>query len=177
MVAEHLAEAHAQMAAGAELLLTPATIAPPFLGLWPLLGALLDRDAGDAALRVRSAHGTRHLVVGALLGYADAIVAGREGRPELAAATFAAADAQMGPLVAWYRHYARRVAAEAALDDGWGDPSASSWEAAGYFAARGDDRLAAACRGLLRRAGAPVRRRPGASPAAGPAPRAGSHRP
>ena len=65
-LAEHLAEAHAEMAAGAELLLSsPATIAPPFLGLWPLLGALLDRDAGDAALRVRSAHGPRHLVVGA----------------------------------------------------------------------------------------------------------------
>ena len=40
-----------EMAAGAELLLSsPAAIAPPFLGVWPLLGALLDRDAGDAAL-------------------------------------------------------------------------------------------------------------------------------
>ena len=39
MVAEHLAEAHAQMAAGAELLLSsPATIAPPFLGLAPAAG-------------------------------------------------------------------------------------------------------------------------------------------
>jgi DNA-binding CsgD family transcriptional regulator len=163
MVAEHLAEAHAQMAAGAELLLSsPATIAPPFLGLWPLLGALLDRDAGDAAVRVRSAHGTRHLVVGALLGYADAIVAGREGRPELAAATFAAADARMGPLVAWYRHYARRVAAEAALADGWGEPAAWLREAASFFAGHGHDRVAAACRELLRRAGAPVpRHRPG----------------
>ena len=163
MVTEHLAEAHAQMAAGAELLLSsPATIAPPFLGLWPLLGALLDRDAGDAAIRVRSAHGTRHLVVGALLGYADAIVAGREGRPELAAATFAAADAQMGPLVAWYRHYARRVAAEAALADGWGEPAAWLREAASFFAGHGHDRVAAACRELLRRAGAPVpRHRPG----------------
>jgi DNA-binding CsgD family transcriptional regulator len=163
MLGEHLAEAHAEMAAGAELLLSsPATIAPPFLGLWPLLGALLDRDPGEAALRVRTAHGTRHLVVGALLGYADAIVAGREGRPELAEATFAAADAQMGPLVAWYRQYARRVTAQAALADGWGEPAAWLREAAGFFAAHGHDRVAAACRELLRRAGAPVpRRRPG----------------
>jgi DNA-binding CsgD family transcriptional regulator len=163
MLAEHLAEAHAEMAAGAEFLLSsPATIAPPFLGLWPLLGALLDGDAGDAALRVRSANGTRHLVVGALLGYADAIVAGRDGRPELAEATFAAADAQMGPLVAWYRHYARRVTAEAALADGWGEPAAWLREAASFFAAHGHDRVAASCRELLRRAGAPVpRRRPG----------------
>jgi DNA-binding CsgD family transcriptional regulator len=163
LLAEHLAEAHADMAAGAEFLLSsPAAIAPPFLGLWPLLGALLDGDAGDAALRVRSANGTRHLVVGALLGYADAIVAGRDGRPELAEATFAAADAQMGPLVAWYRHYARRVTAEAALADGWGEPAAWLREAASFFAAHGHDRVAAACRELLRRAGAPVpRRRPG----------------
>ncbi len=165
LLAEDVDGAHAQMTTGAGLMLgSPAAIAPPFLGLWPLLGALLGRACGDDAARVRSAHGTRHLVVGSLLGYADAVLAGRSGRRDEAAATFAAADAQMGPLVAWYRHYARRITAQAALDDGWGDPVAWLREAAGYFAARGDDRLAAACRGLLRRAGAPVpRRRPGAS--------------
>ena len=163
LLAEDIGAAHAQMAIGAGLLLSsPATIAPPFLGLWPLLAAALDRDADDAAARVRSAHGTRHLVVAALLGYADAIQAGRRGRRGEAVAAFAAADARMGPLVAWYRHYARRVAAEAALADGWGEPAGWLREAAAYFAARGDDRVAAACRGLLRRAGAPVpRRRPG----------------
>jgi len=71
LLAEDPGEAHAQMATGAALILSsPATIAPPFLGLWPLLGAALDRDAGDATARVRAAHGTRHLVVAALLGYA-----------------------------------------------------------------------------------------------------------
>ena len=64
----------------------------------------------------------------------------------------------MGPLVAWYRQYARRVVAEAALADGWGDPVGWLREGASYFAARGDDGLAAACRGLLRRAGEPVPR-------------------
>ncbi|HEY5361869.1 MAG TPA: AAA family ATPase [Streptosporangiaceae bacterium] len=169
LLAEQLEEARVEMTTGAGLLLSsPATIAPPFLGLWPLLGALLDRDAQEAAARVRSAHSTRHLVVGALLGYADAILAGREGRRPEAAAAFAAADAQMGPLVAWYRQYARRLTAQAALADGWGDPVAWLREAAEYFAARGDDRVAAACRGLLRRAGAPVpRRRPGSPPLPG----------
>jgi len=161
---EDIGEAHAQMTTGAGLMLgSPAAIAPPFLGLWPLLGAALNLDAGEAAARVRSAHATRHLVVAALLGYADAIRAGREGRRAEASAAFAAAEAQMGPLVAWYRQYARRVVAESALADGWGDPVGWLREAASYFAARGDERLAAACRGLLRRAGAPVpRRRPGA---------------
>jgi DNA-binding CsgD family transcriptional regulator len=163
LLAEDLAEAHTQMTAGAGLLLSsPAAVAPPFLGLWPLLGAVLDRDGAAACARVRSAHGTRHLVVGSLLGYADAVLAGRQGRPRQAEAAFAAADEQMGPLVAWYRQYARRVCAQAGLADRWGDPVSWLREAAGYFAGRGDNRIAAACRALLRQAGAPVpRRRPG----------------
>jgi DNA-binding CsgD family transcriptional regulator len=166
LLAERTDEAYAQMATGAGLLLgSPATIAPPFLGLWPLLGALLGQDAGDAAARVRAAHGTRHLVVGSLLSYAGAIVAGRDGRRAEAEAAFAAADAQMGPLVAWYRHYARRVCAQAALADGWGDPVGWLREAAAYFSARGDERVAAACRRLMRQAGAPVpRARAGSAP-------------
>ena len=160
LLAGQLGEAHERMTAGARLLLSsPATIAPPFLGLWPLLGAVLERDAASAAARVRAAHGTRHLVVGSLLGYADAILAGRHGRPAAAEAAFAAADAEMGPLVAWYRQYARRVAAQAALADGWGEPVGWLREAEGYFAARGDEPVAAACRGLLHQAGAPVPRR------------------
>ena len=169
LLAEDLDQAHAQMTTGAGLLLgSPATIAPPFLGLWPLLGALLDRDAEDAAARVRAAHGTRHLVVGSLLGYAGAILAGRQSRRAEAEAAFAAADGQMGPLVAWYRHFARRICAQAALADGWGDPVCWLREAVTYFAARGDDRVAAACRGLLRRAGVPVpRSRAGSGPLPG----------
>jgi len=189
LLAADLGAAHARMTTGAGLLLSsPATIAPPFLGLWPLLGAVLGRDAastavghaasdavsdaaGDAAraaARVRAAHGTRHLVVAALLGYADAVSAGRQGRTAGAEAAFAAADRQMGPLVAWYRQYARRLAAEAALADGWGEPVAWLREAAAYFAARGDDRVAAACRALLRRAGAPVPRPAGDGDLPGP---------
>ena len=165
LLAADLGEAHARMATGAAMILSsPATTAPPFLGLWPLLGALLGRDADEAAARVRAAHGTRHLVVAALLGYADAVLAGRRGRPGDAEAAFAAADRQMGPLMAWYRQYARRLAAEAALADGWGDPVGWLREAAAYFAGRGEDRVAAACRGLLRRAGAPC---PGTGPVTG----------
>ena len=169
LLAADLDAAHTRMTTGAGLMLSsPATIAPPFLGLWPLLGALLGRDAADAAARVRAAHGTRHLVVAALLGYAEAVSAGRQGRTADAEAAFAAADRQMGPLVAWYRQYARRLAAEAALADGWGEPVAWLREAAAYFAARGDDRVAAACRALLRRVGAPVPRPAGDGDLPGP---------
>ena len=65
----------------------------------------------------------------------------------------------MGPLVAWYQQYARRICAQAALADGWGEPVSWLREAAEYFADRGDDQVAAACRNLLRTAGAPVPRR------------------
>src|SRR5204862_7045946 len=88
LLAADLGAAHARMTTGAGLMLnSPATIAPPFLGLWPLLGALLGRnaasdatgdatgDAASAAARVRAAHGTRHLVVPAPLGYADPVSA------------------------------------------------------------------------------------------------------
>ena len=169
LLAADLDAAHTRMTTGAGLMLSsPATIAPPFLGLWPLLGALLGRDAADAAARVRAAHGTRHLVVAALLGYADAVSAGRQGRTADAEAAFAAADRQMGPLVAWYRQYARRLAAEAALADGWGEPVAWLREVAVYFAVRGDDRVAVVCRVLLRWVGAPVPRSAGDGDLPGP---------
>jgi len=157
---EERERAWTQMETAASLLpSSPAAFAPPFLGLWPLLGAALGHDCDSAAERVRSVHGTRRRVIVALMGYADAILAGRRGDPGAAEAAFAAADAQMGPLMAWHRQYARRTVAEAALADGWGHPVSWLHEAATYFEARGDERVAAACRGLLRKAGAPVRRR------------------
>jgi DNA-binding CsgD family transcriptional regulator len=153
-------KAWTQMQIAADLLLSaPAAFAPPFLGLWPLLGAALGRDADLAAARVRSVHGARRRVIVALIGYADAILAGRRGDADAASAAFASADGQMGPLMAWYQQYARRTVAEAALADGWGDPVPWLREAAAYFEVRGDERIAAACRGLLRQAGAPVPRR------------------
>src|SRR4029078_13286547 len=97
LLAADLDAAHMRMTTGAGLMLrSPATIAPPLLGLWPLLGALLGRDAADAAARVRAAHGTRHLVVAALIGYADAVSAGRQGRTAEGEAACPAADGPNG---------------------------------------------------------------------------------
>jgi DNA-binding CsgD family transcriptional regulator len=93
----------------------------------------------------------------ALLGYADAVDAGRRGEIPQANAQFAAADAAMAERV-WWRHRIRLLLAEAALADGWGDPVGWAREALPAFIRRGDDRLAARCREVLRRAGAPVPR-------------------
>jgi DNA-binding CsgD family transcriptional regulator len=171
LLIEDRGRALAEMTTGAGLLQrSPATVAPPFLGLRVLLLAVDGDDATARAEvdRVRGSGATRHRIVGSLLGYAEAVMLGRAGRDAEATTAFTAADAEMGPLVAWYRQYARRLAAEAALADGWGAPVTWLREAAAFFAARGDQPVAAACRALLRRAGAPVPR-PGGDDRAMPA--------
>jgi DNA-binding CsgD family transcriptional regulator len=161
LLAEDRTRALAEMTTGAAFLQrSPATVAPPFLGLRVLLLAV-DGDAATAraqADRVRGGGATRHRIVASLLGYADAVLLGRAGRADEAAARFAGTDAEPGPLVAWYRQYARRLTAEAALADGWGAPLDWLREAAAYFAARDEQPVAAACRALLRRAGVAVPR-------------------
>jgi DNA-binding CsgD family transcriptional regulator len=62
---------------------------------------------------------------------------------------------------AWFRHYGWRLVAEAALADGWEPPAAWLREALAFFDGRGEDRIASACRSLLRRAGVAVPRRRG----------------
>lgn len=161
LLAEDRSRALTDMTTGARLLQrSPATVAPPFLGLRVLLLAVDGDDATartEAAL-VRGSGAVRHRIVVSLVGYAEAVLLGRAGRGAEATAAFAAADAEMGPLVAWYRQYARRLAAEAALADGWGAPVVWLREAAAFFAGRDEQAVAGACRALLRAAGAPVPR-------------------
>jgi DNA-binding CsgD family transcriptional regulator len=134
---------------------SPTTTPAPTRGLWALVRTLDCRDGEQARAEARPS------VVNwenrALLGYADAVDAGRRGRPEEANAHFAAADAAMADR-AWWRHRIRLLVAADALADGWGDPVGWAREALAAFVPRGDDRLAARCRDVLRRAGAPVPR-------------------
>jgi DNA-binding CsgD family transcriptional regulator len=83
-----------------------------------------------------------------LLGYADAILAGRRGERELATETARAADADLAHYCVW-GDLARLQAAAPALADGWGQPQ--TWLEAGQvsFAAYGIDALAARCAELL----------------------------
>jgi DNA-binding CsgD family transcriptional regulator/tetratricopeptide (TPR) repeat protein len=160
---EELDRAWTEMDTGAAYIVaSPTGPAPPFLGLWPLLGALLGKDTVAITAKVRTAHLTRHRLIAELLGYADAIVAGRQGQAAAAEVAFAAAGAKPEPIDGWYHQYARRLCGQAALADGWGDPVSWLREAEVFFQEQGHDTIAAACRGLLRRAGAVVpRRRPG----------------
>jgi hypothetical protein len=77
LLAEDRPRAVAEMATGARFLRrSPATVAPPFLGLHVLLAAVEgDGNAARAeAERVGGSGATRHRIVGSLLGYAEAVL-------------------------------------------------------------------------------------------------------
>ena len=101
-------------------------------GFWVLLRALDGRDAVSAIATLRScpAAGNRQNLAYAEL--AEAVLAGRAGDGARAAATVARWDATALPW-AWLRQLGRRLVAEAALVDGWGDPTAWLAEAAAFF--------------------------------------------
>lgn len=116
-----------------------------------------DGDASRAELRDLVPPGSP--LLDAILGYGDAVAAGRRGHREEAAAHFAAARAQLAaPGLAAQRHLAERLVAECALADGWGQPVAWLADSAAFFRERGHEHVERACRSLLRRAGVPVGR-------------------
>jgi DNA-binding CsgD family transcriptional regulator len=139
------------------ILLRPTPVTAPSRGLWALLRTLADLD-GDAARAEVGASGlTVYWIIRGFVGHADAVALGRQGDRAGADAAFAAADADLAPSP-WYRHYCRRLVAEAAIADGWGEPVAWLRDALAFF---DDDwpRVATACRSLLHLAGAPVPRK------------------
>jgi len=135
---------------GTELLaVLPPAEPSQFRAWWPLLLAMTgdERAAGECA-QARAGGVAVPRSNRGILGYADAIVAGRAGRADLAVRLADQADADLGVLPVW-PHLARLCGAEPALADGWGKPT--QWLAAALdcFAARGLDGLAARCRDLL----------------------------
>lgn len=130
----------------------------PAVGLLALLRQL--DGPGDDAPEVVVPERSVHFLPSAFLLYADAVAEGRQGNAGAASALVADADRGLDDH-RWFRQLGRRLVAEAAAADGWGDPVPWLREALDFFDAREDDRIASACRSLLRRAGAPVPRRRG----------------
>ncbi|MDT7552068.1 MAG: hypothetical protein QOI16_604, partial [Pseudonocardiales bacterium] len=129
------------------------------IGLWALVRtAVADRD-GAARETLRGHKALLALGNRAALAYADAIAAGRAGRPD-AAALFAGADAMIAHLP-WWNRLLRLLALEAAVVDGWGDPVPALRADLAAHEDLGAAHLARTCRDLLRAAGAPTRRRGG----------------
>jgi DNA-binding CsgD family transcriptional regulator len=134
---------------------SPITAPAPTYGLWALVRTLHEQEGEQARAEARPSG--VNWENRALLGYADAVDAGRRGRPAEAEQMFAAADAAMGSRP-WWQHRIRLLVAGDALASSWGDPIGWAREALPAFVRRGDDRLATRCRDVLRRAGAPVPR-------------------
>jgi len=132
------------------------TAATPHLAV-ALREVLIAVEGGATDPSARTGATTTMCQPGGYLAFADAVRLGRLGRIDEATAAAAAGEALLGR-AAWYRHLLHRLCAEAAMEDGWGAPRGWLTEAAQFFDGKGNERLAAACRGLLRRSGAPVSR-------------------
>ena len=144
----------------------PAVNAPPSpsYGLHALL-ATVDGDPRAAQVRddVRRSGATTAPYNALLVGYAEAVAAGAAGRPDdaerlLAAAEHALPREATGRPVEVLRHLGRRLVAERAIADGWGEPAAWLRAAAAAFDVTAPQ-VAAACRRLLRAAGERAPRR------------------
>jgi len=131
-------------------------------GLWALLRTVVD-DRGAAARDVlRGLPAALRPANRGALHYADAIAAGRSGRPDEAVALFARGEADLAR-VAWLHRLFRLLVLEAAVADGWGNPVPLLRRDLAEHEQAGDHQLARTCRDLLKRAGAPTRRGRGTS--------------
>ena len=134
--------------AGAILRTLPNAQPAMFRAVWPL--ALAAADGGRAAAVLAEAR--RGTVTVArpnrgVLGYADAVLVGRHGDADRAAALAGAADSDLGN--GTLGHLSRLLAAGPALRDGWGEPARWLEPAQADFAAKGFGALAAWCLALL----------------------------
>ena len=121
----------------------------PYRAMWPLL--LAANGDGDAAAAIGNARRTGltiNRVNRGILGYADAILAGRAGDQHQATELAVAADRELRYYPVW-ADLARLCAAEAALADGWGQPRQWLEIAVGVFARHGIEPLALRSRRLL----------------------------
>jgi class 3 adenylate cyclase/DNA-binding CsgD family transcriptional regulator/tetratricopeptide (TPR) repeat protein len=130
----------------------------PHSGWWALLRTFTASDGAGARADVLASTAGPRPVNQAYLAYAEAIEAGRAGDPDRAASLVASADPHLAsfPL---FHHHARRLVAEAAIDDGWGDPVAWLRAALAFFEADKTEAMTRTCRSLLARAGDPTVRR------------------
>ena len=126
-------------------------------GLYALLQAICGTDGRTAIEQARAAGVAVSWNLGCL-AYAEAVLEGRDGHADRAAALAEEGRVHFAPFAPWWNNLARRLVAPAALEDSWGEPVAWMREAAAEFEVTSHDRLASACRGILRRAGERVPR-------------------
>jgi DNA-binding CsgD family transcriptional regulator len=117
-----------------------------------LLQATTGED-GQQALESAEASGVAVGWSQALLTYAHAVLEGRAGRGRRATALADEGEKLFRPYAPWWNHLARRLVVADAIKDSWGHPAAWMREATREFDANGQQRLASACRVVLRQSG------------------------
>lgn len=161
-----LARTHFDRAAE-EFARLPTTPQDPTRGLSVLLSVLQATSPDEAATLVAQADTADAAMTQLARGYlrfARAVALGRAGRHTDAEVTFAEGEEQLRDLADGWLHHGFRLAAPAAIDDGWGDPGRWLLETLSGFESRGLARGADAVRALLRGAGLPIPRRGQAVP-------------
>jgi DNA-binding CsgD family transcriptional regulator len=141
-----------------------------FWGPWALvslLEAAPDRQADTIMARLDPGVAAVLPVNRGLIGYVRAVAAGLAGDGEQAVLLINEAERVLAgqPAFGRWRLLCRRLAAEAAMAGGWGDPVSWLRECLAAFDAGGHRHAATACRVLLGRAGATVPRRSGGAAA------------
>ena len=126
-------------------------------GYYALLQAVAGQEGWSAIGEAQQAGAAIGWIQG-YLAYAEAVLEGRDGHQDRADRLAEAGKTRLAPFAPWWNHLARRLVATAALQDGWGQPVDWLREATADFETTGHSRLASACRGLLRKAGARVPR-------------------
>jgi DNA-binding CsgD family transcriptional regulator len=134
--------------AGALLRTLPHAEPAMWRAIWPL-ALVAAGDAKAAAVLAETRRGTVPVASfnRGVLGYADAVLAGRRGARDRAAKLAAAADSELGD--ATLGHIARLLAAGSASSDGWGDPARWLEAARAHFADKDFSGLADWCLRLL----------------------------
>jgi DNA-binding CsgD family transcriptional regulator/tetratricopeptide (TPR) repeat protein len=127
-------------------------------GFWPLLQAVAGGDGRRALAEARRAGADVAFWNRGCLAYADAVLAGRDGRPGLASELAERASGYFEQAAPCWNHMMHRLIAPDAFKDGWGSPASWLRTAIGDLDAAGLGRLASACRGVLRMAGQSVPR-------------------
>jgi len=153
LLREDRARAHEEFAtAAAKVQASPALAINPCDGPWLLLRAVADQvDVDDVdAFESTTAVGARWSDLWG--GAARAVATGRAGDGAGATTAFMRAMDAAAPMPL-FRLVALRLAAEAAVADGWGDPASWLIEADRALAGRGHESIASACRSMLRRSG------------------------
>ncbi|HXV93397.1 MAG TPA: helix-turn-helix transcriptional regulator, partial [Pseudonocardia sp.] len=158
LVEHDLTRAAAGLDAVEALLDATAPLLAP-VGAWVLVRTVTGGGEAEARERLSGRPAGLSTAIRGALAYADAVTAGRDGRPDAAATHFAGAERLLAARP-WWRRLLRTVVLGCSVADGWGDPVPELRADLAAHEAAGDVLLARTCRALMRRAGAaPPRRR------------------